>query len=208
MASGKVNGHGPAGEKEVVKSKVSRATSNGMLEVGGAEAMLRGATLNATKPVVKYQSRATKLIMKTVFSKLCPACAKHARQLERDLARMDGSYPEDARTVRKLVHYLVEFIKETEQVPSNLDTFVEQKWSLDASNMHMEFSRVAYETFKEQIHWGRVIMFLGFAVSFAVYLENGAVVGSAESVLEWTCQVIEEDLGQFFTSQQGWVSVI
>lgn len=205
----KVNGHkfGPA-DQEVVRSKVPRG-SNGMLGMGGAG--LRGteqAVLHSggARQGPVYRHKATKIIIRTVFCKLCTACEKHTRSVERELARLEDSHPEDARTTRKLVHYLVEFIRETDQVSSNMETFLQQKWALDASNMHIEFSRVVYQTFLDSTNWGRVIMFIGFAVSFAVYLEQGAVAGAADSVVEWTCQVIEEDLGQYFSSHEGWVS--
>lgn len=200
------------GEEEVVKSKLDRG-SNGVLKVGGASPYLRGADQavpfkeKLAKPAaILFKDRKTKLVMRKVFGELCAACAKHVRQVERELARLEDSLPEDARTVKKVVYHLVTFIRETNQVPSNLDSFLEEKWTLRADNIHMEFSRVAYETFRDSTNWGRVIMFLGFAVSFAVYLEQGLVVGSAESVLEWTCQVVEENLGEFYTSNGGWVS--
>lgn len=219
----RVNGHSNcspghvalAGEKDVVKSKVPRSTNG----VGGAvhrispQSGLRGAEQavlfgdKAVQQPAPFRDRSTKLIMRTVFSKLCPACGKYARQVERELARLEDNHPEDARTVRKVVHHMVQFIVETEQVSGNLDSFLKQEWAVDAGNMHMEFSRVAYGTFKESTNWGRVVMFVGFAVSFSMYLEQGTAVGSANSVMEWTCQVVEEDLGQFFISHHGWVSM-
>lgn len=140
--------------------------------------------------------------MKMVFSQLSPASDKYVKPVERELIKLEAGHAEDAKTVRRLVYHLVEIIGDTDQVPNNLDSF--QDWKLDAGSIHTEFSRVANATFKKNTNWGRVIMFLGFAVSFAVHLEQGIVVGSADSVLGWTCQVIDEDLEHFYTSHQGW----
>jgi len=156
--------------------------------------------------VVLYKHPGTKLILKKVFGELCPACQKYLSQVEREVTRLDRTNPDLARIVRKLSYHLVEIIRQTEQISFNLDSFVEQRWELHAGNIYMEFSKVALETFKEKPNWGRVITFLGFAVSFVEHLEEGIVVGAAESILEWTAQVIEEDLGQFFSLNNGWVS--
>lgn len=155
---------------------------------------------------VVYSDKRTKLIVKTVFSELCPACEKYLKQMEREVARLYETSPVDANVVRKVSHLLVEFIRETDQLAQHIDSFSEQKWDLHEGNMHTEFSKVAQETFRADINWGRVLMFISFAVGFSVYLEQGLVVGAADSVLEWTCQVVEEELGQFYTAHQGWVS--
>lgn len=154
-----------------------------------------------------FSDKKTKLILKLVFGELCPACEKHLTQVGREVTKLGITNSEDSKVVRKLAYLIIQFIRETEQVAGNLKTFKEEQWHLHAGNVHMEFSRVAYETFKENPNWGRVIMFLGFAVSYSVYLEQGLVVGSADSVLEWTCQVVEEELGPFYTSYGGWVRI-
>lgn len=158
------------------------------------------------RPSVVYNDRRTKLILKTVFSQLCPACEKNLKQTEREVARLKETNPLDGNLVSKVSHLMVEFIRETDQLSVNLVSFSEQKWSLHGGNMHSEFSKVAQETFRGDTNWGRVLMFFGFAVSFSVYLEQGVVVGAADSVLEWTCQLVEEELGKFYRSHEGWVS--
>lgn len=155
---------------------------------------------------VLYKDRRTKLILKTVFSELCPACEKYLKQLEREVARLKETNPLDANLVRKVSDLIVQFIRETDQLAVNIDSFTEQKWNLHGGNMHSEFSKVAQETFKGDTNWGRILMFFGFAVSFSVYLEQGIVPGAADSVMEWTCQLVEEELGKFYTAHQGWVS--
>lgn len=153
---------------------------------------------------VLYKDRRTKLILKTVFSELCPACEKYLKQLEREVARLKETNPLDANLVRKVSDLIVQFIRETDQLAVNIDSFTEQKWNLHGGNMHSEFSKVAQETFKGDTNWGRILMFFGFAVSFSVYLEQGIVPGAADSVMEWTCQLVEEELGKFYTAHQGW----
>lgn len=160
------------------------------------------------KRAVVYSDTRTKLILKTVFSELCPAYEKYLRQVpvEREVARLRGTSPHDADLVKRVAHLIVEFLTETEQLAATMESFTEQKWNLHGGNIHSAFSKVAQETFRENTNWGRILMFLGFAASFSVYLEQGIVVGAADSVMEWTCQVVEEDLGSFYTSHQGWVS--
>ena len=154
----------------------------------------------------KYSDARTKLIIKAIFGEYCPACGRYLKEVDRELTRLRASNPEDAELVRKVAQLIVEFLTMTDQLDINMESFTEQKWNLHAGNMHSEYCKVATETFRTDINWGRILMFLGFAVSFAVYLEEGTVVGSADSVMEWTCQVVEEELGAFFTTNQGWVS--
>jgi hypothetical protein len=161
---------------------------------------------DVVRDVVNHCDTRTKPILKTVFSELCPACGKYVRQVEREVSRLRATNPRDAELVEKASHLMVEFLTLTNQVEDNIQSFIEQKWNLHGGNMHSEFSKVAYQTFRADINWGRILMFFGFAVSFSAYLEQGVVVGASDSVLEWTCQVVEEDLGAFYTSHQGWVS--
>lgn len=191
-------------QEEVVRSK--QVNANGAAAGPGIlVTMDRSKCGEDGRPVV-FRDPRTKLILRRLFSELCPACEKHLKQVERDLVRLADTDTESAKLVRRVSFLLVEFIRNTEQLSMNLKNFVEEEWNLHAGNMHMEFSKVAYETFREAANWGRVAMFLGFAVSFAVYLERGIVVGSADSVMEWTCQVVEENVGHFYTSHEGWVS--
>ena len=159
------------------------------------------------KPVrvgVILKDRRTNVILKQVF---CEVCGQDLRQVQREVVRIAGSNPEDGKLIKRVSGLIVQFLKETDQVTMNLDTFAQQdSWNLHTSNVYREFSEVASKTFKEAINWGRVIMFLGFAVSFSIYLEQDIMVGATESVLQWTGQVLEEDLGEFIKAHGGWVS--
>ena len=153
---------------------------------------------------VIFKDARTNLILKQVF---CELCQKDMREVEREVMRLADRTPKDGQLVRKVSGLIVEFIKETEQISLNLETFNQQEgWNLHAGNIYTEFSKVALETFKSAVNWGRILMFLGFAASFTVYLEKDVLLGSADSVLQWTCQVVEEDLGEYITSHGGWVS--
>ena len=149
---------------------------------------------------IAFKDIRTRPIIRMVFSELCPNCA---RQLERDnLSR------KDAQVVNRVAKLLLDMIKKTNQVSVNLEDFTRQKWTLHVGNLYTEYSKVSYEVFKDDINWGRVSIFLGFSVSFAIYVDQQNIPGSANSVLEWACQVVEEDLGRFFLSNQGWVSAM
>ena len=145
----------------------------------------------------------TTIILKQLFSELC---MKDLRQVEREVKRLT---PEDGKLVKRVSGLLVTFIKETDQITVNLDNFAKQEgWNVHAGTVYTEFSKVASETFKSATNWGRILMFLGFAVSYTVYLEKDIMVGSADSVLQWTCQVVEEDLREYIASHGGWVSPV
>ena len=159
------------------------------------------------KPVrvgVIFKDRRTNVILKQVF---CEVCGQDVRQVQREVVRIAGSNPEDGKLIERVSDLIVQFIKETDQVTMNLDTFQQKNWNLHSSNVYREFSKVASKMFKEAINWGRVIMFLGFAVSFSIHLEQDIMVGATESVLQWTGQVLEEDLGDFIKAHGGWVSI-
>ncbi len=153
---------------------------------------------------VIFKDSRTNLILKQVF---CQLRMKDVQEVERELVRLSARSPEDGKVVKNVSRLIVELITETEQISLNLETFSQQDgWNLHAGNVYTEFSKVAIDTFKSAVNWGRIIMFLGFAVSFTVYLEEDIMLGSTESVLQWTCQVVEEDLGEFMSSHGGWVS--
>lgn len=154
---------------------------------------------------IVFKDARTNLILKQVF---CELCEKEVREVEREVMRLADTSPQDGELVRKVSRLIVEFIVETEQVSLNLKTFNQQEegWNLHAGNVYTEFSKVAMETFKSAVNWGRIIMFLGFAASFTIYLEKDKLLSSGDSVLQWTCQLLEEDLGEYISNHGGWVS--
>lgn len=189
MLSGSASGPEPAATQLAQEEVVSKMQTRGQ---------------NVVVCRTRFTDKRTRLILRAVFSEFCPSCEKEAKQIEREISCLKKQNPPDEELVRKVSHLIVQFITETDQLTVNLQDFTQQKWSLHGGNMHSEFSKVAQETFKDTINWGRIIMFLGFAISFSVFLEEGIVRAAADSVLEWTHQLVEEDLGHFYCSHQGW----
>ena len=195
-----MNGYG--GKNMLSGSPEPAATQLAQEEVVRSKMQTRGKNVCRTR----FTDKRTRLILRAVFSEFCPSCEKEVKQIEREITCLKKQNPPDEELVRKVSHLIVQFITETDQLTINLQDFTRQKWSLHGGNMHSEFCKVAQETFRDNLNWGRIIMFLGFAVSFSVYLEEGIVGTAADSVLEWTHQLVEEDLGHFYCSHQGWVS--
>lgn len=152
----------------------------------------------------KFVDRKTRPIIRLIFCKLCPACSKDLAKVERDIARMEQGGDKD------LVHFVVDttvkLLTDWNMIKTNLDDFHRHNWNVYDGNMYTEFSKVAYEQFSGTVSWGRFIMFIGFSVSFCTYALDRDVPVAANTVMEWTCQVVEEDLAKFFLSNGGWVS--
>ena len=99
-------------------------------------------------------------------------------------------------TTRSISSLIVQFIKS--RAP--------EEYKFNFRNAHSFFKEVETEMFANSITWGRVSMFLSFALRFALFLESDKkMVGAADSVLVWTCQTIEK-LDAFFQKNNGWVS--
>lgn len=81
-------------------------------------------------------------------------------------------------------------------------------WDVNGDNLEGEFREVEKRTFSDGVHWGRVIAFLAFSVSFAAYVSSRGISGGAQSVFEWTNQVFDGTLRDFLRKENGWVSVI
>ena len=134
-------------------------------------------------------------VLKLVFSQL------HQKdKVERKaLAKKEGLL------VKRIANLIVELIVETDQISLNMDAFTKERWNLHIGSVHSQFGKVAAETFRDEINWGRILTFLGFAVSFSLFLEKELMLDSAEeSVLQWTCQVVEEKLQEYIFSHGGW----
>ena len=194
------------GKMERVAVNTVSERDGGMVAVNGKEKELgcyRKYNGNPTIQLV-FNDKKTKLIVKLLFSKLCPSYEKNCAVVERELSRLHSTA--DKELIYRLSKCMVDLLVERNIIPINLEDFTKQKWNVHAGNMYTEFSRVAYETFSDATNWGRIFVFLGFSVSFSIYLINRQVPNAASSVLEWCCQVVEEDLAKFFTANGGWVS--
>ena len=101
---------------------------------------------------------------------------------------------EDVILIGRLSSLITDFIKQID---------FDFKLNYDDTNLHAFFLDVEADLFKDNINWGRVIAFFRFAVEFAVMLNADKMV---DSVLEWTCQTVEEKLETFYSTNNGWVS--
>jgi len=109
--------------------------------------------------------------------------------------------------VHSVADTTVRLLTEWSMIKTNLEDFQGNNWNVYEGNMYTEYSKVAYEQFSSAVNWGRFLMFVGFSVSFCTYALERDVPVAANSVMEWTCQVVEEDLAKFFGTNGGWVSV-
>jgi hypothetical protein len=91
-------------------------------------------------------------------------------------------------------------------VSRSVEEFRSGGWEVTAENMEEEFGEVERRTFLDGIHWGRVIAFLAFSVSFAAYVSSRGISGGADSVFSWTTRVLDHDLSDFMSRENGWVS--
>ena len=89
--------------------------------------------------------------------------------------------------------------------PWKANDFTSRGWEIDSTNVYREFSRVAEVLFEDEINWGRIVAFLGFAVSFSVYaVQKGLQESVFESVLGWTVQVMQGRLKSWLR-EHSWV---
>lgn len=105
-----------------------------------------------------------------------------------------------AEKIKKLIYL------SPQPVPWKPSDFTAQRWEINESNVHSEFSRVAEEVFQDEVNWGRIVAFMGFAVSYSVYaMQKGLQESVVESVCAWTVQVLQNRLHQWL-QEHNWVS--
>lgn len=131
--------------------------------------------------------------------------SRETQQLfEADLAcwgEKDGRVIRDASDkVREIVCSSAEI-----SVARNVESFERRHWAVTQADLYADFHRVADTNFSDGVNWGRIVAFLAFAVSFAVYAEQRGC-GAAQSIEAWTCQVVETKLADFYIKSNGWVS--
>ena len=116
--------------------------------------------------------------------------------------------PTESSFVRDTCDKYLEYIRicEPVSVDSHRRAIETAGWDVTDNNVYVEFKKVVNETFDENVTWGSVIGFLGFALGFSVFIHNRGMKRAVISVAEWTKQVIEEDIGNFFLKNNGWVS--
>ena len=117
--------------------------------------------------------------------------------------------PKNVTFIQSTCDKYLEYIRNSEDVSvdSHVRGIETAGWDVSDNNVYVEFKKVVNETFDENVSWGGVIGFLGFALGFSVFIYNKGMKQTVVSVAEWTKQVIEEDIGSFFLKNNGWVSV-
>ena len=116
--------------------------------------------------------------------------------------------PKDSKFIQETCDRYLEYVRNSQEVSidSHLHDIETAGWDVTDNNVHIEFKKVVNETFDENVTWGGVIGFLGFALGFSIFVYNKGMKQTVVSVAEWTKQVIEEDIGSFFLTHNGWVS--
>lgn len=116
----------------------------------------------------------------------------------------------DVTFVQETCDRYLEYIRNSEEVSvdSHLRGIETAGWDVSDNNVYVEFRKVVNETFDESVTWGGVVGFLGFALGFSVFIYNKGMKRAVVSVAEWTKQVIEDDIGSFFLSNNGWVGCV
>ena len=120
----------------------------------------------------------------------------------RKLSTQEHSFVQD--TCEKYLEYLGS--SEKVSIDSHRRALETAGWEVSDNNVDAEFKKVVNQTFDEEVTWGNVIGFLGFALGFSIFIHNKGMRRAVISVAEWTKQVIEEDIGKFFIDNRGWVS--
>ena len=118
------------------------------------------------------------------------------------LSDKERSFVQD--TCEKYLEYLGS--SEKVSVDSHRRALETAGWEVSDNNVDAEFKKVVNQTFDENVTWGNVIGFLGFALGFSIFIHNKGMKRAVVSVAEWTKQVIEDDIGRFFLEHNGWVS--
>ena len=123
-------------------------------------------------------------------------------------AASDGLSEEERRTAADAAERMTAVIARTPgiTVERNIRDFRSGGWDVNPDNMESEFREVERRTFSDGVHWGRVIAFLAFSVSFAAYVNSRGIDGGEYSVFNWTLRVLNDSLAEFIQRENGWVS--
>ena len=108
----------------------------------------------------------------------------------------------------KVADLTADYIKSSDR---SLESFIEDltvmKFDVQETTVYSEFRKVTAELFSDVINFGRVISFLRFSAAYVVLMYRKGMRQAVSSIEAWTVEVLEEDLGQFFKENKGWVSM-
>ena len=147
-------------------------------------------------------------VMAGLYRDLLPEGVVEANGLPPDHPATRGLSEEDKGMVELATERMKRVINNTPSitVERGIREFRDGQWEVNGDNIEDEFREVERRTFSDGVHWGRVIAFLAFSVSFAAYVSSRGISGGAGSVFAWTNQVLSTTLLDFMQRENGWVS--
>ena len=193
-------------------TKTLAVSLNGRLGKRSPEKLNEAARVMAcngtTRSSLELQNRAVVANLYKSFLPKGVGDANGLRSLVREPAATSALSSEERQTVETATDQMTRVIHNTPTiaVEKGIREFKVAGWEVNGDNMEEEFREVERRTFADGIHWGRVIAFLAFSVSFAAYVSSRGISGGAQSVFEWTNQVLDGTLGEFMKKENGWVS--
>ena len=160
---------------------------------------------SAAHTALSLQNRA---VTHGVFTALLPEGGVAAEGLIEHPA-VRGLSEEERRTVEMAAERMTQVISSSPNitVEKTVRELKDSRWAVNGDNLHDEFREVERRTFSDGVHWGRVIAFLAFSVSFAAYVSSRGIKGGVGSVFAWTNQTLNETLVDFL-QREGWVSSV
>ncbi len=202
------NGHHRLGNGDTEHSTASEASSTGP---SSTTTSINGASrhppcLNGHSHV--YKAQETSPVIKKLYYNLLSLAGVDREVIkvfnvsEHSLKRLTNH-----QLVCKIIDLSTEYIKTSERsFESFIDEFRSIGLEVTFTTMYTEFRSVVTSLFNDGINFGRVLSFLRFSAAYAVFVYRQGMKKAVPSVEAWTVEVIERDLGTFFTENRGWVS--
>lgn len=197
------------GHVESYAESTSSSTTSGYDSPNGCEESRHHPAVNGHPQVqLVYSDPKTVHIVKRIFYKLLSASnvdretVRCFEMSEHALSRVQGY-----TVIRKVSDFTTEYILTSEHtIQVLIQDFRTQHWDILPTTLQSEYRRVTVSMFSDKVTWGRVISFLRFAVAYAIYVHGRGMGRAVQSIEAWTVEVIQEELGTFFTENNGWVS--
>ena len=79
---------------------------------------------------------------------------------------------------------------------------------LENNNIEETYRTIVTEIFRDQINWGRVLAFLIFSGSLAVYCAQHSMEGRVGDVISWTEDEVQQKVSLWIVQQGGWAAFV